>query len=160
MKTTEDIKTKDCVGCGFCCKKAPCALANRIFGATESCPALKWDEENGRYWCDICKKDNIISAKYRVELYIGEGCCCGLNSDRNNIRPPIPKHKTYSKEVKALLYAMARDMFCSGDALWLTINAAARELNDPDFAKWALHWVRENRSQRTAEFMGEMPPNK
>lgn len=86
----EKIKYHSCVGCGYCCRKAPCSVAMRIFGnSIKECPALMWD--GSKYFCELCKKDGYLGEKYRKELYIGEGCCSPLNSDRDNI--PAPKKK-------------------------------------------------------------------
>ena len=40
-----------CVGCGFCCLRAPCVHSSLKFGRQDRCPALKWDDEKSRYFC-------------------------------------------------------------------------------------------------------------
>ena len=60
-------KIRDCVGCGFCCYKSP-----HYPGTNGICMNLEWDD----------KQDGIHGLTYRRMLYIGEGCCSGLNSWR------------------------------------------------------------------------------
>jgi hypothetical protein len=81
----------ECVGSGYCCKKAPCAFAvakrypiEHWLEGGKGCPALR--EIKGRYWCGLyldaagAKKANI-----ERELAIGAGCCSSMNSDRQAI---------------------------------------------------------------------------
>jgi len=154
-KYLDGILIKECVGCGFCCRKAQCGLSVNIYGKVDVCPALIWDEEKRRYWCKACQMAGEIGVKYRVQLDIGEGCCCGLNSDRQNIPPPANLVKTanYPREVQVLLKNVA-SQFVSSDLLWLTIRGTAAELNDPNFEKWAWNFVKEQRSSRVESFMG------
>ena len=49
---------------------------------------MKWDESKRRYFCERCLKPGKLGEMYREELYVGAGCCCGLNSWRQNIPPP------------------------------------------------------------------------
>ena len=155
------MKFKECIGCGFCCKKAPCAAALRIYGnGVTECPALIWDGK--RYWCDLCQQPSGLGERYKEELAIGGGCCATLNSDRQNIPSPKPKIKTYSKEVQILLKHLG-GYFINPDALWLAIDSTSKELNDPCFRKQALYWLKEQRNQHQTEFMGELeetPPLK
>lgn len=72
-----------CVGCGYCCKQAPCVLAMIKFDldvcrpdGTVVCPALK--SHDNRYWCDFAEE-------HREGLAIGAGCGSSLNSDRRNM---------------------------------------------------------------------------
>jgi len=152
-KKLDGIPIKECVGCGYCCRKAPCALSVSIYGKVDVCPALIWDETNRRYWCKACKVAGELGARYRAELYIGEGCCCGLNSDRKNIPSPAKPVKNYSKEVQVLLKHLGGE-WISGDALWLVIHGTAAELKDPGFEVQALHWLKEQRSGMVNSFMG------
>lgn len=76
-----DRPARACEGCGFCCKKAPCSIAPAWTEA--GCSALVWDAEANRYWCGLV----LLGAPEVAEaLYVGAGCCCGLNSDRRNVR--------------------------------------------------------------------------
>ena len=75
-----------CVGCGYCCTKAPCAIAQRRYGYswTSPCPELLADD--GRFWCRI-----IANAKGQnkrdlmKELAIGIGCTSSLNTWRRQL---------------------------------------------------------------------------
>lgn len=67
---------RPCVGCGFCCLKAPCTLSMGKFGERR-CPALKWNEE--RYICEL-------ASDHWEGLHIGAGCCCALNTWRLDVR--------------------------------------------------------------------------
>ena len=141
---------KPCVGCGFCCKKAPCDVARRVFGPVTQCPALEYDGK--RYWCGVVRKRP--DGGYKEELYIGDGCCCGLNSDRQNIPPPEAKVAVnpIEKQCQVLLRALARE-FISGDALWLAINAASRELGK-EWGNQALRLLKQDRMSHVENFMG------
>lgn len=162
MKTRKELEKeigpiKDCVGCGFCCKKAQCLVSIRIYGPIDLkggiCPALIWDEEKKRYWCKACMIAGELGAKYKAELYIGEGCCCNLNSDRQNIPPPKKPIKTYPKELQVFIKNLGRE-WINSDVLWLAVSATARELNDPNFEIQALYWLKEQRSGMVQSFMG------
>lgn len=80
---------KRCVGCGYCCIKVVCGLGQMFYVTPPDgkCPGLVWDEEKKRYWCKLvldteATGDRSISS----ELSIGEGCCCGLNTWRRDVR--------------------------------------------------------------------------
>jgi len=74
----------DCVGCGFCCMKATCVIGFFHFNETELvCPSLIWSVESNRYLCQLALDE---PEKIGKELYIGAGCCMGLNSWRRNVR--------------------------------------------------------------------------
>jgi len=154
-KYLDGILIKDCKGCGFCCRKAQCAVSVNIYGKVDVCPALIWDEGKRRYWCKACQVAGELGAKYKAELYIGEGCCCGLNSDRKNIPPPanLRAPVNYPREVQVLLKHTAGQLV-SSDLLWLIIRGVARELNDPGFEKWAWNFIKEQRPSYVEEFMG------
>ena len=75
-----------CVGCGSCCTKSKCAVANITYGNVEGkCPALEWDVAADRYWCAIQKKARGAELNnIRKLLFIGvaaaparEGGCGG-----------------------------------------------------------------------------------
>lgn len=146
-------KIKSCVGCGFCCKKAPCSLALRIFGNVTECPMLIWDENAHRYWCDACRKGGEVGARNRVELYIGEGCCCGLNSDRNNIRPPEKATSNIlSREAQILLAAIGRE-WISGDEIYFILERCKEKLGE-EWVKAAAHLIQEQKSSSISNFVG------
>jgi len=88
----------DCVGCGYCCRKTPCAFAvwrygnelNDDYGKGKVCPELRWSGK--RYWCRLIKKDKKVAKT----LGAGLGCSSSLNSDRRK----IPSPKSLGIEVK------------------------------------------------------------
>lgn len=148
-----EAKTKACVGCGYCCKKAPCSLAVRVFGAVTSCPMLIWDEDANRYWCKACKGEGSLRAEYRAQLYIGDGCCSPLNTDRNNI--PAPNQKAVnvlSHEAQVFLTALARE-WISGDSIYFILSRCKQELGD-EWVQAAARLIQEQRSSRVTNFMG------
>lgn len=72
---------KECIGCGYCCRKAPC-----VIGATSAvdgvCSHLHW---NGECWrCDMAES-------HRTSLAIGEGCCSSMNTYRAVKHAPSPE---------------------------------------------------------------------
>lgn len=62
----------DCVGCGYCCKKAPCGLG---YIEGEHCAHLSFDGE--RWRCALAADPVAYAA-----LAMGEGCCSALNTER------------------------------------------------------------------------------
>lgn len=79
----------DCVGCGYCCKKAPCAFGVKHFGYHDPpCKGLVHNE--GRYWCLLVTNALNGVGPWPLEevmgsLAIGEGCCSSLNSSRRDM---------------------------------------------------------------------------
>lgn len=73
---------RKCVGCGFCCISSACALEMYLYGNQEQCPDLQWDKEQNRYVCNLV----VIGHKNVEWLFIGAGCCSGLNTWRNNVQ--------------------------------------------------------------------------
>ncbi len=90
---------RQCVGCGFCCIKAPCGIVRRErpefeWGGEDGCPELEWSDEEGRYFCGVVKgAEGELKEQCSKELYIGEGCCCGLNSWRSDVQPRREKDR-------------------------------------------------------------------
>jgi len=77
------LKVKPCVGCGYCCRKAICVLGMKIADlegkpTDNGCPYLYLE---GIYRCELAKNE-----AYCKELFIGEGCCCSLNTDRLKVK--------------------------------------------------------------------------
>ena len=80
-------KIRECIGCGFCCRQAPCGLAVRWFGCNmDKCPALVWD--GARWRCKLVSDGVEGAAEY---LFIGAGCCSGLNTYQRERRVPLPR---------------------------------------------------------------------
>lgn len=90
---TDVFVTPSCIGCGYCCKRAPCAYAAekvRTFEAwkdgREGCPFLRLDEKLGRHLCGlILDADEHERRRLLRGLYIGAGCCSSLNTDRRDL---------------------------------------------------------------------------
>jgi len=87
MKTTPS----PCVGCGYCCSKAPCLYSMLKYCVAHPCPGLYWDGE--RYRCA-----HIDDPKLHREVAIGAGCCSSLNTWRGSkiqrrpeIENPLPR---------------------------------------------------------------------
>ena len=69
---------KECVGCGYCCKKAMCALGVKTLGRTEDrCPYLVWSDE--RYYCSIYDYERWLAV-------FGFGCSSSLNTWRKDVK--------------------------------------------------------------------------
>ena len=160
----ELTKAKDavCVGCGKCCKTAPCAAAVRVYGnGIRDCPALRYDESDKRYFCSLCEIGGEVGRSFRQELSVGSGCCMPLfNTDRDNIPEP-PKERTkpfIDKQLRAFFHAMGRQPFgMSGDAVWLLVHSAAHELGEgKEWIKACFSAIKEERSHMSNEFMGEI----
>jgi len=74
---------RPCVGCGYCCKKAPCIIGGCNYGTSPPCGGLVWDWEAKRYWCEqVLRATSDYDSIIRDELAIGDGCCSSLNTDR------------------------------------------------------------------------------
>lgn len=146
---------KDCVNCGFCCRKAPCSAAVRLYGNVTKCPALEY--AYGRYFCSLMKLPGKLGPAYREEIGAGTGCCCGLNSDRDNIpppEPPAPEVYHVSKDLEIFLTALAKQ-FISSDAIYLACLEAEQVLDSPNFRKEVGRIFRGQRPKYQDEFMGD-----
>ena len=113
-----------CVGCGHCCKTAPCVVSVAIYGPNTECPALKHDGK--RYWCGVVK-----------DMAIGEGCSSTLyNKDRelvikeSNEMLPIPADKimvSFFKAYSGQLY--------SSEMLFLVFNSMKHDLIEKGYSE-------------------------
>jgi hypothetical protein len=71
----------DCVGCGYCCRKVPCAYSVMTYGDIEKCRSLVF--KGGRFWCgEVINSTDEERVRIQNILHIGAGCCSSLNSDR------------------------------------------------------------------------------
>lgn len=73
-----------CIGCGYCCAKAPCELASRsdCWDLETGCNALRWDGK--RHLCQFYLDDPETVS---LILAIGWGCSSSLfNSYREKVR--------------------------------------------------------------------------
>ncbi len=64
-----------CVGSGFCCITARCALGAQLHGPGTDCPSLVW--RDGRYWCGEVLREPAVGPR----LDVGAGCCAPLFND-------------------------------------------------------------------------------
>jgi len=158
------IITKPCVGCGFCCIKTKCAAGLRLFGSSDICKALNWSEEENRYFCKLMQIPGKMGTSYREELYVGAGCCCGLNSWRQDI-----KNRTVIKEenknldplFQKFLHCLGRE-FISGDIMYLALSTLEDELikdgmekaEIENICKLIVHNFKNSRSRFNEAFMG------
>lgn len=69
--------THACLGCGYCCSKAPCPYSLDRYCVAHPCPGLVWDGE--RYRCA-----HVEDPKLRRCCAIGAGCCSPLNTWRGD----------------------------------------------------------------------------
>jgi hypothetical protein len=153
--TVDGLRARECVGCGYCCRTAPCMAAQRVYGPVDTCPGLKWD--GAKYRCELCEKPGDIGARYREELAIGAGCCSPLNSDRQQIPPPVPPvllQKHVSEDLREFLRQLPR-FFITGDQIWLTLDAASKKFGKA-WMKEALSVFKEQRPKHMDDFMGEV----
>ena len=88
-----EVGHKSCVGCGYCCIKRWCFLADHVFAFLKAgrgswdeprCPALEW--RLNRYYCRLALTPGPIGTVIRLELAIGSGCSSGLNSWRREVK--------------------------------------------------------------------------
>jgi hypothetical protein len=168
MPKVDGIETKPCVGCGYCCRKGPCGLASKhdIWRPVENggCKALKWD---GAKWrCNLVTLDS----GYAEQLYIGEGCCCGLfNEERQKIPTPedisarralaemaTPDSIDWRKILRAFTRGLAGS-FVSGDAVYLAIRSMERNLSEDEYDAALTELISaysQNTSKMADEFIG------
>lgn len=160
---------KVCIGCGFCCTKAPCVASVRLYPGAETCPALVWT--GVRHVCNLMGIPGIVGEAYRKELYAGAGCCCGLNTWRIE---PLQDHTKGSDSVsntrpgtgipkimQQFLRAIGRE-WIGADALWLAcqsfagilINDGVPEEKARAMAEECLRRILGERSKNVTEFMG------
>lgn len=85
--------THACVGCGFCCAKAPCPYSINRYCMTHPCPGLYWN--GAQYRCA-----HVDDQTLRGCVAIGAGCCSPLNTWRGSkierrpeIENPLPRHR-------------------------------------------------------------------
>jgi len=158
---------KDCVGCGFCCLKAKCAAAARLYPAAEVCPQLIWDEEGGRYNCGLMQLPGNVGFEFRQELYAGEGCCSNLNTWRKDVKNRTAVDKegkwlTIDPMFQIFLSCLGRE-WISGDVLTLLVSGFVLKLvnhmdmTEEDAVKvgnLAIQYIKNDQPSYVKEFMG------
>lgn len=111
---------------------------------------------------------------YRDRLYIGDGCCCGLNSWRQDVKPrrdidiinPVVEvvensHIDYKVVFEEFIRGLARE-FMSGDKIALTCYSLSDRLEKRGYTKDQIDIVMQNiqynfnehRSTMMKDFMG------
>lgn len=102
---SETYEVPACIGSGYCCKKALCAIAIIKYGYTEKppCPSLLHDKEKDRYVCGEYVNAPTPERRKEIEreLAIGAGCCSSLNSDRIPILRKLAEQGIAKPMVKA-----------------------------------------------------------
>ncbi|MEE4260375.1 MAG: hypothetical protein V2I62_11475 [Bacteroidales bacterium] len=120
------MKTKACVGCGYCCMKRLCDAALRLYGNIKECPQLLWDEEKNRYICGLMIISGKVGLGYREELGAGAGCCSSLNSWRNDVKKRTGiETSTFFNPLPSLMQKFIRCLaseFISADTIILTLE--------------------------------------
>jgi len=73
-------KIKPCVGCGYCCLKAPCfqAVVEYELEYKQTCPGLTWDDEKVQFRCKLMMRPGAEGKKFRDRLAVGGGCSSSL----------------------------------------------------------------------------------
>jgi len=164
----DGIQAQECIGCGFCCRKAPCQIAQRIHGSgITECPELQW---NGSRW--ICgavhRARGPLADQYRRELAIGAGCCCGLNDYRQRGYPPTPEELApvvgfdpIPRWVQFFIGQLGRNMV-SPDVIYLILLSLRKRIADEEGDERANFVVREivrcfngQRSEFDTGFIGD-----
>ncbi len=157
----------ECIGCGFCCLKAPCEAARRVYGAGVTlCPALKWD--GSRHVCSLMLLPNPLGEQFKFELGAGAGCCCGLNSWRHEpLQNRLELKKDCISQIPSMfqifLYCLGRE-FISGDLIFCVLQAFRNELlkrGEPELYVNTIvlqikHYLTNARTQNIDDFMGRM----
>ena len=157
---------KQCVGCGFCCLKAPCEASVRLYKGAEQCPQLIWTGPVNRYLCGLMTLPEPLGESYRKELYANTGCCSGLNSWRNDVKNrhhniSDPYQNPIPQMLQIFLKCWARE-FISSDVIVLVLSSFIEDLKKANYSEKEielikpriLHYVKENRQSYIKEFMG------
>lgn len=76
------MEVRNCVGCGYCCLTAMCFSGQKRLGLHRRCPALTWSDDDSRYYCQLALED----IRFAREVYVGAGCCSGLNTWRREVK--------------------------------------------------------------------------
>lgn len=120
---TKKVDRFTCVGCGFCCSKAPCVASVRLYPGVKICPQLIWAEEDNRYICGLMTIPGLVGQSYRKELYANEGCCTNLNSWRHDVKDRKIQNKnllTIDKLFQIFLRCLG-EQFIIKDVIELTL---------------------------------------
>jgi len=159
---------RKCVGCGYCCLKTPCDVARRLYGSgITECPQLEWSEKNNRYVCRLMGLGGILGQGYRQELYCGEGCCCGLNSWRKDVKKRSRDATSYGRipippMFQAFLKAYGAEPFIGSDLTSLIMGSFQANLKMLEYSEEDIEYIMRNvvhyiTSNKSSKFEGFMP---
>jgi len=153
---SDNISVSVCCGCGFCCLKAKCDAAVRLYPTAKICPQLNWSDEDGRYNCGLMQLPGSVGLAYRQELHAGEGCCSNLNTWRTNVknRHPVDNASlplTIDPMFQLFLNCLGKE-WMNGDVIVLLLSAFALKLiNHMDMT--------EDEATRIANLVGQYMQN-
>ena len=163
----EEIITKPCVGCGFCCLTAPCEASRRLNYSSTKCPFLLWVEEDKRHKCQLMMFDGSLGEAYRKELHAGAGCSSTLFNDW---RIDIKKRDSLDiddrwKPLDSILQVFIKSLsqnFVSSDIIALTISMMEPELKRRNYTHREIkhinseivHMFTQNRRTFDEQFIG------
>jgi hypothetical protein len=74
-----------CIGCGYCCRKAPCWLGD-ITKNGKWCDFLYYSYKQKKWRCKLMTRKSV-----RTNLAAGLGCSSALNTLRRTCTIPTPK---------------------------------------------------------------------
>lgn len=158
------MNVKPCVGCGYCCMKTPCDVSRRLYPNATVCPQLIWTDV--RYECGLMKISGPLGEDYRKELHAGAGCCCGLNSWRQDVKKRVPElQRTNYNPLPEVMQVFIKNLgrqFISGDVIHLTLAAFQVDMvekgYEPDEVNYLVkniyHAFDNQRSSFTKGFIG------
>ena len=155
---------KLCIGCGYCCIKAPCHVAQRLYPGAKYCPQLEW--QNNRYICKLMQIPGKLGENYREELHAGAGCCSPLNLWRSDVQKresqlqrtcinPLP-------ETMQIFIKCLSNEFISNDKIKLILISMNHQMKKSGYSqdeielisKNILYTFHENRHSFMKDFMG------
>lgn len=83
---------RPCVGSGYCCVKAQCAVSVAMHGVQPlGCPELEYNETERRHQCALMLRPGKEGERYQLLLHARAGCCSPLNSWRRE--PPRDRRR-------------------------------------------------------------------
>lgn len=156
---------KECIGCGWCCLRAPCMASVRLYPGSDTCPALKWNGQ--RHTCELMELPGMVGEAYRKELYAGEGCCGNMNSWRREpLKDRIKKTDLLKNPIPSLmqkfLVSLGNQMV-SKDTLVLAVYGFCGNLIEKDgmdegeaelIGLRCLELLKNSRNKMAEEFLG------
>jgi len=171
IQTESQIQTAECVGCGYCCMKAPCAASSRLYPGVTHCPQLVWSDDLSRYLCKLALLPGEVGERYRKELAINAGCSSSLfNTWREDVhKRSVTEASPYDHVSNPippdfqLFLGILANQWVSGDLLYLTALQLQERLEKDlhytkeEAAEYIVHVLKifnENRKSYVKDFMG------